>query len=131
MTSCYHKETMSSELKMRKGEKYKYEIELSVDNEGCGNIHQLDASKYKFKSSSWLYSNYNNGIVNAKDLVLTSERNETDSTYTQSNLRGFVSFKKDSILIRLIVPHYIDQDTIPDEWNNYKYNGNYKLKKEL
>ncbi len=129
LSSCNHKEEVASELILRKSKNYKYELELLVHHEGRGNIHQLDASKYSFEASSWLYFNQNTGKVYAKDLVVTSKRNETDSLYRKFNLKGFVQFSKDSIQIRLITPHYIDQDTIADEWLNYKYNGNYKLKK--
>ncbi len=131
LTSCYHKEDVASELILRKSKNYKYELELLVHHEGRGNIHQLDASKYSFEASSWLYFNQDTGKVYAKDLVVTSERNETDSLYRKFNLKGFVQFSKDSIRIRLISPHYIDQDTIVDEWLDYKYNGSYKLKREF
>lgn len=130
LTSCYNKEEVDPELILRKSNKYKYELELLVHHEGRGNIHQLDASKYNFDASSWLYFNQDSGNVYAKNLVVTSKRNETDSLYRKFNLKGFVRFKKDSILIRLIMPHYIDQDTIVDEWLDYKYNGSYKLKRE-
>ncbi len=131
LTACYNEEVVSSELIIRKSTAYKHEIELPVHHEGRGNIHQLDASKYSFEDSDWLYLNKNMGKVSYKDLVLTHERNKTNYPHCQSKLRGFIRFKEDSINIRLIVPHYIDQDTIVDEWNNYKYNGNYKLKKDL
>ncbi|WP_430406839.1 hypothetical protein [Fluviicola sp.] len=130
ITSCYHKEEVDTVLTLRKSKNYRYELQLLVHHEGRGNIHQLDASKYSFEASDWLYLNKNLGKVYCKDIVLTYERNKTNDLHRQSNLRGFVTFKRDSILIRLIVPHYIDQDTIVDEWNNYEYNGNYKLKKE-
>jgi hypothetical protein len=129
LIGCYHNEQVSPELIIRKSTVYNYEVELPVHHEGRGNIHQLDASKYSFEGSDWLYLNKNLGKVYCKDIVLTYERNKTNDLHRQSNLRGFVTFKRDSILIRLIVPHYIDQDTIVDEWNNYEYNGNYKLKK--
>lgn len=130
LTACYHDEEVSPELIIRKSTVYKYEIELPVHHEGRGNIHQMDPSKYSFEASDWLYLNKNLGKVYCKDIVLTYERNKTNDLHRQSNLRGFVTFKRDSILIRLIVPHYIDQDTIVDEWNNYEYNGNYKLKEK-
>lgn len=130
ITSCYHKEEVASELILRKSKKYNYELELLVHHEGRGNIHQLDASKYSFEESSWLYFDQDTGKVYAKDLVVTSKRNETDSLYRKFNLKGFVQFSKDSIQIRLITPHYIDQDTIIDEWTDYEYNGSYKLKRE-
>lgn len=130
ITSCYHKEEVDTVLTLRKSKDYKYELELLIHHEGRGNIHQLDASKYRFESSSWLYFNQDTGKVNCENLILTNERNKTQYPFKQSNLKGFIQFRKDSIKIRLIVPHYIDQDTIVDEWNNYEYNGNYKLKKE-
>ncbi|WP_430406828.1 hypothetical protein [Fluviicola sp.] len=130
LTACYHDEEVSPELIIRKSKVYKYEIELPVHHEGRGNMHQLDASKYSFNESHWLYLNRKDNKVNHTDIVLTPERNKVDYPYRQSNLKGFILFKFDSIMIRLLVPHYIDQDTIVDEWNNYEYNGNYKLKKE-
>ncbi|WP_430406835.1 hypothetical protein [Fluviicola sp.] len=129
ITSCYHKEEVDTVLTLRKSKNYRYELQLLVHHEGRGNIHQLDASKYSFEASNWLYFNQDTGKVYAKDLVVTPKRNETDSLYRKFNLKGFVQFSKDSIHIRLITPHYIDQDTIVDEWLDYKYNGSYKLKK--
>ncbi|MDF3028893.1 MAG: hypothetical protein K0S23_3200 [Fluviicola sp.] len=129
LTACYHKEKVSPELIIRKSSVYNYEIELPVHHEGRGNMHQLDLSKYSFEDSDWLYLNTKEGRVNYTGIILTHERYKVHYPSCQSNLRGYVRFQKDSLKIRLIVPHYIDQDTIVDEWNNFEYNGDYKLKR--
>ena len=130
LLGCYHNEkVISRELIIRKSKVFKYEVEIPILYEGRGNPHQLDASKYRFENSDWIYFNSMENRISYHDLVLTSERGKTKFPYCQSNLRGFISFKKDSIFIRLIVPQYNDGDTIPDKWNNYEYNGDYKLKK--
>lgn len=130
VTSCYHNERAASELIIRKSKEFRYEIEIPIHYEGRGNIHRLDASKYSYNDSDWIYVNSRENKVSSGDMVLTYERDKTKYPHCQSNLRGFVYFKNDSILIRLIIPHYIDEDNTPDEWLKYEYNGNYKLKRE-
>lgn len=129
LTSCYHEETVNSQLTIRKSSKSKYEIEIPIHHEGRGNTHQLDPSSYEFNDSDWLYLDSDKSKINFDQIILTYEKNKTDYPWRQSNLRGSIEFKEDSIKISLTLPVYKDQDTIEDGWQDYKHNGTYKLKR--
>jgi len=96
-----------------------------VHNEGRGNIHTLDLSKYEFESSHWIYSNLKTGKINSSDIILTYERNETEYPWPQSKLKGFIEFSNDSLLINLKKPYYADGSNEPKYWVDYEYNGKY------
>ena len=127
LNGCYSNETVDSKIFLRKTDKYKYEIQISVYNEGRGNIHTLDISKYEFESSHWIYLNSKKGKLKASDIVLTYENGKTEYPWKQSNLRGYVEFINDSLLINLKIPIYIDEDEKPEDWSDYKFNGKYKI----
>lgn len=129
VSSCYHNEEVANSLPIRKSTVYNFEIEIPVHHEGRGNIHQMDPSKFEFDASDWIYLNDVSSTVNFDKLILTHERNKTERPWCQSNLKGYLKFKKDSVSINLILPEYKNEDTIVDGWSNYKYNGTYKLTK--
>ncbi len=125
LTSCYSNQTVDQKVVIRNSDNYKFEIQIIVHNEGRGNIHTFDLSKYEFESSHWIYLNSKRGKINASDIILTYERNETEYPWPQSKLKGYIEFSNDSLFINLKKPYYADGSNEPNYWVDYEYNGRY------
>jgi protein associated with RNAse G/E len=124
---CYYDETVESKIIIRESYPYKFELEIPIHVKGRGNIHTLDIKKIEFENSDWIYTNTINGKVTASEIIFTNYYQKTDPPWIQSNLRGYLEFFADSVSINLEIPRYIDDDSIPEKWIDYNYNGKYLL----
>lgn len=127
LIGCYSKETVDLKVLLSTLEKGRFEIEIPIHHEGRGNIHTLDISKYKFDQPHWIYLKSTRGKVNASEIILTYHKGKIEYPWIQSNLKGYIEFKNDSLSIKLLTPIYIENNTTPDKWEEYKHNGKYLI----
>ena len=125
LTGCYSIETVDQKVIIGNSDKYNFEIQIIVHNEGRGNIHNLDINKYEFKNSDWIYLNSNKGKIKSSDIILTHERKKTEYPWLQSELNGYIEFINDSLIVKLRTPYYAEGNNKPKYWVDYKYNGKY------
>ena len=125
LNGCYSNETVDQKVTIRNSENYAYEIQIRVQNEGRGNIHTLDMKKYEFESSDWIYLNSKQGKIESSDIILTHFQDKTEYPWNQKELKGYIEFINDSLIIKLKKPYYAEGSEKPNYWVDYKYNGKY------
>ena len=125
LCGCYSNETVDQKVMIRDSNKYDYEIQIRVHNEGRGNIHTLDMNKYEFESSDWIYLNSKQGKIHSSDIILTHFQDKTEYPWNQKELKGYIEFINDSLTVKLKIPYYVEGSEKPKYWVDYKYNGKY------
>ncbi len=120
-----HGQGGKEEVIVRTSDEFNFEIEIPIHNEGRGNVHTFDVSKYEFDSQHWIYVDKITGEINASDIVLTYERDKTNSPWKQSNLKGAIGFSRDSLTINLQTPIYVSASNTPEKWEDCRFNGTY------
>jgi hypothetical protein len=129
ISGCCQRTTAYGFVNVKKinAERYKYEIEIPYHFEGRGNIHApFDLSKYEQETAVWIYINKTNGKIDANDLALTDYKGKVDYPWPQTDLRGYLEFTGDILILNFQVPYYKETET-PDHWEPYKFNGKYKV----
>jgi hypothetical protein len=108
---------------------YRYEIQLKIQVRGRGNFHSplllTSIVPYRIKDYDWIYTDTIDKRLDAKSIIFTHEQREIMYPWSQDEIKGYIDFKSDSIIINLLFPHY-EGDTL-DHWEPYEFNGIYKL----
>ena len=107
----------------------KYELQIGYHVKGRGNIHTYSMSKYEYDGFDWIYLNKLTGEIVADSMIFTHYSGGTKYPDKQSDLKGHIKFLEDTtVLIDLQMPVYKDTCNKADHWENWEYNGKYKLK---
>lgn len=127
MNSClYSDEKATKDLTVYSYDKMKYALAIKYRTEGRGNIHTFDFSKYELDDADWIYTNRIKGQITSDSIIFTHYQDELEYPWSQSNLKGTVTFDSLSVKIELMMPEYDDGVNI-SRWVPYKFNGEYKL----
>ena len=103
----------------------KYEIRLDTIEWSLGGPDNL-TKPHKIAGSHWIYADTTQGVVTATNLILTYEQGKTEYPWSQSALRGSVTFSEGQLHVALERPVYVDGISV-DHYEQYPLNGDYRL----
>ena len=124
-TSCISPPEVDRIARVSPHDKFKYEIEIHARVNSFGSPCHISCSPTRVDERHWFYVDRLEGRIEAKDIVLTYERNKF--TFAQSALQGSITISNDILTVDLKIPYYEKANTV-DHYTPYRYNGRYDLR---
>lgn len=103
-----------------------YEVQLRYSVRTYGGPCNLSFTPTTSLDTNWLYLKSVEGVLNANQVIVTTENGKRDYPYATKDMRGTISFDKSQMTVQLEHPSYPDgvhmQGYMP-----YSLNGTYKM----
>ncbi len=106
-----------------------YEIQLGYTEKTWGGPCNISFHSSISRGANWLYVKSMDGELSATQVVVTSDRGMRDYPWAKTDLRGTVSFAKDSITVQFQQPSYPD-GVRTEGYTAYFLNGTYQISPE-
>jgi hypothetical protein len=103
-----------------------YEIRLGYTEKTWGGPCNISFHSSTYHGANWLYVKSMEGELNATNVVVTTDKGMRDYPYAIKDLRGTISFAKDTMTIHLDRPSYPDGVHM-EGFIAYLLNGTYQI----